>query len=225
VGFESIYYQWLSTHINKRKGERKRRLVKGHGHAERLFLEKVWYSAFGHFDFLHPEYETSSFRDSSRFIDFAFIQSPIRLAIEIDGYGPHSAKQSRWQFSDSLMRQNHLTIDGWRILRFSFDDINEKPRMCEQILQQFMGISLGLVSRQNGRRELLETEVVRLALRLNRNLRPKDVCELLQIHKDTAQSILHNLHQKQALIPAGKGTRRINCYKINPAWINNSINN
>jgi very-short-patch-repair endonuclease len=48
-------------------------------------------------------------------------------------------KLSRQQFSDQLIRQNHLIIDGWKVLRFSLDDVKERPRMCEQLVQQFMG--------------------------------------------------------------------------------------
>jgi hypothetical protein len=215
--FQAIYEPWLKWHLKQRKGERKRRLIQGHGHAEKMFLEKVWYPAFRQFDHLHPEYEVADFRDGSRFLDFAFIRFSIRLAIEIDGYGPHSSHTSRWQFADSLMRQNHLTIDGWRILRFSYDDINEHPRKCVQTLQQFMGVWLRETPSGLSASDILETEVLRLAQRINRNLRPRDVCELFQIHKDRAIRMLHSMTQKQILLPAGNGKERIHSYKVNPA--------
>jgi very-short-patch-repair endonuclease len=60
------------------------------------------------------------------FIDFAFIRGHVRLAIEIDGYGPHLQKITRSQFSDQWIRQNHLMLDGWKLLRFSFDDVKDK---------------------------------------------------------------------------------------------------
>ncbi|MNI48922.1 hypothetical protein D3C73_1035130 [compost metagenome] len=179
-------------------------------------MKQVWYPAFRQFEHLHPEYEVVDFRDGARFLDFAFIQFPLRLAIEIDGYGPHLTKTSRWQFAESLMRQNHLIIDGWRILRFSYDDVNEKPRMCMQIMQQFMGSWLGgSTPNQTSASDFLETEVLRLALRLERSLRPQDVCDLLQIQKDKAHRILHNMLKKNSLLPVGKGEKRIRCYKVN----------
>jgi very-short-patch-repair endonuclease len=219
--FQTAYNTWFERHLKQRKGERKRRLAQGHGHAEKLFIEQVWYPAFRQFDGLHPEFEIADFRDGSRFLDFAFIRFPLRLAIEIDGYGPHSAKTSRWQFSDSLMRQNHLIIDGWRILRFSYDDVSEKPRMCEQILQQFMGswIGAGIPSRSSSS-DIIETEVLRLALRMDRFLRPGDICDLLQVQKDKARDILHSLLRKQYLLPAGRGVQRIRCYKVNREQVN-----
>ncbi|MCQ6561624.1 DNA-binding response regulator [Paenibacillus mendelii] len=220
AAFRLLYEQWLDRHIGQRKGERKRRLVEGHGHAENLFIEKVWFPAFRQLDHLHPEFEVADFRDGSRFLDFAYIRNPIRLAIEIDGYGPHSSKISRTQFSDSLMRQNHLMIDGWRVLRFSYDDVNERPRMCQQILQQFLGSQFGESTPQSDRSNIVETEVLRLALRLQRSLRPRDVCDLLQVNKKTAYLILRRMVEKQSLQPVGRGEQRVRCYSVNPIHIN-----
>ncbi|MBP3962467.1 DNA-binding response regulator [Paenibacillus sp. DLE-14] len=200
------------------KGEGRHRLEEGQGHSERLFLQQVWYPAIRSFDHLFGEYEVADFKDGSRYLDFAYIREPIKLAIEIDGYGPHSAKVSRWQFSDSLMRQNHLIIDGWQLLRFSYDDIAERPRMCEQILQQFMGCWLGGVyhrGRPRGASELLEAEVLRYGLRLNRPLRPRDVMELLQISREKAYHLLHQMLLNNLLRPAGKGTKTIRSFLIN----------
>ncbi|MGO4549093.1 hypothetical protein AB4Z29_30325 [Paenibacillus sp. 2TAB23] len=139
MSFHAIHERWLGVHLTEREGESKRRLLQGHGHAEKLFLEAVWFPAFFELEGLAPEYEIADFRDGIRFLDFAYIKNGLRLAIEIDGYRSHAAETSRWQFSDSLMRQNHLILDGWKLLRFSYDDIKEKPRMCQQLLQQFMG--------------------------------------------------------------------------------------
>jgi hypothetical protein len=89
LDFANAYNELITEHIQCRHGERLRRLTDGHGFAEKLLLEQVWWPAFRNFDNLHPEYEISDFRDGSRFLDFAFLRSSIRLAIEIDGYGPH----------------------------------------------------------------------------------------------------------------------------------------
>lgn len=63
---------FLANHLANREGERYRRLQEGHGHAEQLFLQQVWWPAFGGFTDLHPEYEVKDFRDGTRFLDFAF---------------------------------------------------------------------------------------------------------------------------------------------------------
>ncbi|MCY9697783.1 hypothetical protein [Paenibacillus alginolyticus] len=65
--FEKAHEAFLAKHISMRGGERLKRLKEGHGHAEKLFLEQIWWSAFGHFQDLHPEYEIKDFRDGTRF--------------------------------------------------------------------------------------------------------------------------------------------------------------
>jgi hypothetical protein len=186
----------------------------GHGFAERLFLEQVWWPAFGNFQYLHPEYEINDFRDGSRFLDFALLRSSVCLAIEIDGYGPHLQKISRSQFSDQWIRQNHLIIDGWRVLRFSFDDVKERPRMCQQLVQQFMGKWFGLSALNNKRLSFEEKEIIRLAVRLTSFLTPQDVCEGLNIEQQKARKLLRGLMEKGLLLPGAMGRKRITCYTL-----------
>jgi hypothetical protein len=50
--FEEAHAQFMKTHLEKRKGERLRRLQEGHGHAEKLFLENVWWPTFRQFNHL-----------------------------------------------------------------------------------------------------------------------------------------------------------------------------
>lgn len=212
IEFAEAYESWLRTHSEARTGERRRRLTEGHGHGEKLFAEHVWWPAFGNFQHLHPEYEVRDYRDGYRYIDFAYIRSPLRLAIEVDGYGPHLRQVSRRDFSDHLHRQNQLVIDGWSVLRFSFDDLAERPRWCQQTIQQFMGRRLGKEQSTNAA-TCIEKEIVRLGLRLIRPLTPKDVCRHLNIESKYARKLLHELVKKQWLKPHS-GTRRIRAYKI-----------
>lgn len=55
--FEASYERMLAKQIKDSKGERKRRLSEGHGHAEKLFLQEAWWPAIGHFDFLNLRLE------------------------------------------------------------------------------------------------------------------------------------------------------------------------
>ncbi|MFD0698267.1 DUF559 domain-containing protein [Paenibacillus sp. GCM10027628] len=215
--FDKAYEVYLQQHLAIRKGERLRRLREGHGHAEKLFLQLVWWKAFGDFKHLHPEYEVRDFRDGTRFIDFAFIRHSLRLAIEIDGYGTHSAQISRTQFSDQWIRQNHLIIDGWKVLRFAYDDVKDRPRMCEQMLQQFMGRYFGERSETTSKMDYIEKEVFRFALGLDRSLSPRDVSELLHVKNEKARQILRSMTVKQLLEPAGEGQQRIRYYRIAPS--------
>jgi len=56
VTFADAYQAFLEYHLARRSGERLRRLREGHGHAEKAFLELVWWPAFRTFRGLHPEY-------------------------------------------------------------------------------------------------------------------------------------------------------------------------
>lgn len=63
-------------------------------------------------------YEVGPYR-----MDFAYPQ--LRLGIELDGYAFHFGKRV-WQHD--LERQNYLLRLGWRLLRFTWDDVTRRPR-------------------------------------------------------------------------------------------------
>ncbi|MGO4498019.1 endonuclease domain-containing protein [Paenibacillus sp. 2RAB27] len=213
IAFEVAHDGFIAYHASTRKGDSLRRLLEGHSHAEKLFLLQVWWPAFKHFNDLHPEYEVKDFRDGTRFLDFAFIKHTLKLAIEIDGFTTHASQISRSQFSDHLIRQNHLIIDGWRILRFSYDDIKDRPRMCQQILQQFMGRYLGMNDGSVQLISYVEKEVLRYAINSDNPLTTQDVCQVLAIESQKARQLLKVMHVKNMLEPAGKGTKRIRYYR------------
>jgi very-short-patch-repair endonuclease len=55
-------------------------------------------------------------------LDFAF--PDLRLAIEVDGRAWHSSSE---RFQSDRLRQNALVAAGWTILRFTWDDIVNRP--------------------------------------------------------------------------------------------------
>lgn len=214
--FQSAYEQFIAYHSSFQKEASLRRLQDGHGHAEKLFLKLVWWPAFGSFTDLYPEYEVKDFRDGYRFLDFAFLKHTLKLAIEIDGFTTHASQISRSQFSDQLLRQNHLILDGWKILRFSYDDVNEHPRRCQQILQQFMGLYLGMTPATTLSMSYIEKEVLRYALTLEgeRYLSIHDVCEVLAVKDYKARQVLRLMHEKKLLESVGKGTLRLKYFRV-----------
>lgn len=63
-------------------------------------------------------------------IDVAF--PAVKLAIEIDGYAYHSNDA---RFQGDRTRQNALIASGWRVLRFTWADLEQRPeRVVRQIL-------------------------------------------------------------------------------------------
>lgn len=200
-------------HIKARRGERQRRISAGRAHAEKLFAETVWFPAAGSFEFLHPEYEVSDFKDGTRYLDFAYVRAGIKVCIEIDGFSSHGRDADRVKFSDDRTRQNHLVIDGWTVLRFSYDDIKEKPRQCQQIILLLLGKLLGNWPGPDAELSYIEKEAVRFAA-LNKGLLiPGKLCVHLRMGRRRTMKLIGDLVDKDWLAPA-TGTSRIRSYRL-----------
>lgn len=212
--FDKAYQPWLEQHLKKRKGESRRRLKDGHNHAEQEMLRNVWWPAFGHFQHLHPEFEVQDFSGGFSYIDFAYIRSNIKIAIEVDGYGPHQRNLSRRQFCDQWVRQMHLQNDNWTVIRIGYDDIEQRPRLWQQLLQQMLGRIFGDT---NAHEELnaYERDILRLAFRLERSLHLADVKMTLQCGYQTARKHLHQLEQKGWLKADDGGPQRVHSWRMN----------
>ncbi|CAH1191426.1 hypothetical protein PAECIP111891_00001 [Paenibacillus allorhizoplanae] len=219
MSFNQFYEEFIQFQLRERSGEALRRLQEGHGHAEKMFLEVIWWPAVGKFEFLHAEYPISDFKDGVRYLDFAYMRGTHLVCIEIDGYKAHHTDLNRWQFADQLTRQNHLVLDGWKILRFSYDEIKEKPRRCQQLILQMMGSWFG-EGNSGPALTLEEREILRIAAQSYAPLLPKTVSEQLHISRNHAGKLLRRLVQLEKLMPSS-GTHRIRSYKL-PHKINHS---
>jgi hypothetical protein len=79
-----------------------------------------------------------------RFIDLAW--PDIKLALEADGFDCHSG---RAQFQDDLDRQNALVADEWVFLRFTWQDITERPASVRATIARVgyrLSLRLGLAN-------------------------------------------------------------------------------
>ena len=215
---KQAYDAWLAEHCKQSKGERRRRLEQRIGHAEKLFIIKVWRPLFGHLHNLHPEFEIKDFKDGWRFLDFAYLLAGCKICIEIDGFGPHWRDINRNQFSDQLMRQNHLILDGWLVLRFSYDDIAEKPRACQSIIGQLIGRWATGIGNELPSLEPLEMLLYQIALSKAEPLTPAHAAQQSGLHRSTAARYLRALTEKQVLVTSKRGTRKICSYRVNPAY-------
>lgn len=215
---QQAYDAWLAGHCKQSKGDRRRRLEQRISHAERLFIIKVWWPLFGHLNNLHPEFEIKDFKDGWRFLDFAYLLTGCKVCIEIDGFGPHWRDINRNQFSDQLMRQNHLILDGWSVLRFSYDDILEKPRACQSIISQLIGRLAPGFSADLPSLEPLEMLLFQIALSKSEPLTPAYAAKYSGLHRSTAVRHLRALSEKQVLVTSKRGTRKICSYRVNPAF-------
>lgn len=214
MGFEKEYAQWMDKHLSLRSGERLRRLKEGHGYGEKLFLTNAWYPAVGNFDDLHPEYEVYDYRDGSRFLDHALIRFPHRLDWESDAFGTHLRNIGRKDYDDGLDRQNQLVLDGWRVFRFSKDQLTEQPRKCQQFIQQVLGELYGKGT-VRAPLPLKQREIVRMAVRRKEPITVADVRNLLAVGDKHARNLLKELLDLQMLIPAS-GSLRVRSYSPGP---------
>lgn len=183
-------------------------------------MQNVWWPLFESLEHLHPEYEIYDWNRKSQFLDFAYLpQNGGRFGIECDGYQSHVKDMDREKFSYALNRDTFLTGMGWRMLHFSFDDIQQRPEVCRMLLQLVLAPYL---ARKSTGVDILslsgEKEVLRLAWRLGRAIRPKDVADHFSINFRTARKLLGALSDKGLLQPiaGGKGIRYYELKAINP---------
>jgi hypothetical protein len=215
VKFEEAHEAFIRSHLERRSGERKGRLERGHHHGEALFLKNVWYPLHGHFDHLHPEYEVLDWRGRSYFGDFAYLPGNLKFIIEIKVFGPHVQEMDRKRYCDELNREVFLQALGFRVVSFSYDDVAQRPDVCITLLRMLFSRYQPLLLPVS-RTSLAEKEVVRLALQLARPIRPMDVKEHFDVNYRTAMRLLQGLCAKELLYPvvSGRGIK-VRHYQLN----------
>lgn len=207
MDFEWLHASFIANHTALRSGERKGRLLRGHAYAEKLFLQQVWVPLFGNFDNLHPEYEIYDWNRKSQFLDFAYMTPFGKFGIECDGFQSHIKDMDREKFSYALNRETFLNAMGWKMMHFSFDDIQGRPEVWRMLLQMVVGPYMlrsgEIISRSAN--QMMEKEVLRLAWVLGRAIRPQDVIQQLDVDFRTARKWLRGLVEKGCLSPVAAG--------------------
>jgi len=215
MGFEQSHKAWLEGHLRRRKGERRGRLERGHGHSDQLFAQNVWYKLKGNFDHLHPEFEVMDWRGRPYFADFAYLPGDdVRLLIEIKDFGMHVRDKVRQGHSRECCRETFLTAIGFIVISFSYDDVRERPELCimllRMVLSQYEPKSAG-VSMQT----LEEKEIIRLSYKLSGKIRPIDVEIHLGINHRKAIRLLQSLSAQGWLRPIVRDRgRRVRTYEL-----------
>jgi len=217
MDFERAHSALIERHLSLRTGERKGRLMRGHCYAEKLLLQNIWWPLFGNFEHLHPEYEVYDWNRKSQFLDFAFLPPFGRFGLEVDGFQSHVKDMDRERFSYSLNRDTFLTGMGWKMIHFSFDDVQQRPEVCIMLLQMAIGPYL-IRNRPAGPITTAEKEVLQLAWSLGRPIRPKDVVDGFQVNYRTARKRLQALVQHGALRPI-VGSKYTSSYELNEGML------
>lgn len=82
---------------------------------------------------LIPQYP---FKGGKYYIDFVYV--PLEVGIELDGYNYHTDRE---QFTRDRMRQREIEAEGWRIIRFSSDEVFSDVTKCVQEAAHFLSVA------------------------------------------------------------------------------------
>lgn len=198
--FEKVFVHWWTATLRAAKGARLKRLKFGLTLASMYFLSFTWFPAFGSLKGLIPEFEVKEYKDGFRYIDFAFLTNAYRMAIELDGRASHRLNATPSEYEDELMRQNHLVIDGWSVIRLAFLSIRDKPRQCQQVLQQMLGKS-GVVDGERLELTITERRMLEYAARSSEPLEPFELRSVLGLHRNTISKYVASLVSKGLIVP------------------------
>jgi very-short-patch-repair endonuclease len=193
--FEQEHARFIQYHLERRSGERRGRLERGHQAAEKLFCQNIWWVLRAEFQDLHPEYEVTDWRGISYYCDFVWITRAVKLIIEIKGYGPHVRDMDRQRYCNELNRETFLSAMGYQVISFAYDDVAHRPELCITLLRMVFSRYQAPTS-PTDLASVAEREIIRLACLLARALRPIDVVNHLQINYRTAVQALKSLCTK-----------------------------
>lgn len=214
MDFAEAHLAFIQEHVASRKGERRDRLERGHRHAEQLFLEQVWWPLIGDFQNLHPEYEVMDWHGRAYYADFCWRTGQVKLLIEIKGFQTHIRDMDRRKFSYELNRETFLFAMGFNVISFSYDDVEQQPQLCQNLLRMAMGRYL-IGNQPETRMKLIEREIIRYAVLLGRPLRPKDVIMHFQMDHEAVSRVLRSLEAGGWLLSrSGSSGKRTVAYDL-----------
>ncbi|CQR54255.1 hypothetical protein [Paenibacillus riograndensis] len=214
MGFQEEHSTWLKYHLDRRKGERRDRLERGHGHGERMFLEQIWWPMMGTLQNLHPEYEVVDWRGRPYFVDLVWRPGQVKFAFEVKGYGPHVQNMDRTRYRQELNRETFLQIAGYRVVSIPYDDLEASPQLIISLIRTLVA---PFISGNNAMEHFtrLEREMIRLAVSRDGLIRPVDVVKELGVNLRTVRNMLQALCAKGRLrpVPTNSG-RRVCRYEV-----------
>ncbi|THF81772.1 hypothetical protein E6C55_07880 [Cohnella fermenti] len=215
MSLEKEHEQWIRDHLKRRKGERRDALKRGHGYGNRLFAERVWWRLVGHLHGLHPEYEVKDWRGRPYFVDFMWLVGALYIVFEIMDFGSHGTDRSKYRMD--LNRGLYLQTQGYLVFYISLDELKENPDFILSSLRSALApyfLSTNRGSTGHNRHSRMERELMRIAVRHDRILRPAEAAEELEIHPTTVVKHCRTLVEKGKFRAIAKGSsRRVTTYE------------
>lgn len=188
MSFEVEHDRWIEGHLARRKGERKDALKRGHGYGNRMFAETIWWPLMGHFHGLHPEYEIGDWRGRSYFVDFMWVLGVHRFAIEIMDYGSHGKERTKYRLD--LNRALFLQSQDTYYIAIALDEMKENPSFILTMIRNIMAPYSSANTSEHcssiqHKYDKIERQLMRLAIRHHRIIRPAKASMELELHKQT----------------------------------------
>lgn len=188
------------------------------GKNELIFLEMVMGPVLQYnFDDLEAEYPLKDFKGGDRFVDFIYSKGGMHLALEIDGFTTHARDISPGDFSDHLMRQNDLILQGWMILRFSTHLIEKQPTICQRQIMQAIGhwwtLTHNYSFQENDVWQFRTQQLIQFALSQNGLVRNIEIARYFGIPVRTARDWVARFVSADVLIPI-RPNKRIISYQL-----------
>jgi superfamily II DNA or RNA helicase len=96
---------------------------------------------------LRPQCPFTDIDNHSRYIDYALRTRDEKVAFEIDGLFDHLPTEATVaKYEEDLLRQNSLIYQGWRVFRWTDNQILREPERVKQQLELFLERLPGLLS-------------------------------------------------------------------------------
>lgn len=218
MSLERSHELWIDEHRKRRTGERLDALKRGHGYGNQLFAERIWWVLVGDFQGLHPEYEVKDWRGRSYFVDFMWIVGTQRIVFEIMDYGSHGTDRSKYK--QDLNRGLYLQSQDCLLFLISLDELKENPVFILSALRHALAPYLlaGNKLVRRSRNELdftrIEREMMRIAIRDHRILRPGEAAQELELHVMTVVKYCRLLVEKGKFRAIARGSsKRVTSYE------------
>jgi len=216
MSFEIEQEKWIDDHLQRRKGERRDALRRGHGYGNQLFAKHVWWALSGHFRDFHPEYEVKDWRGRSYFVDFMWIVGTYRIVFEIMDYGSHGTDRAKYRLD--LNRGLYLQSQDCVVYYIALDELKENPAFILSALRNTLSpylLAEGNAAKKNDPPySKTERELMRTAIRHNRVLRPVDASKELEMHIATVIKYCRKLADKGKFRAVASGkSERITSYE------------
>jgi hypothetical protein len=216
MGFNIEHEKWINHHLVNRKGERLDALKRGHGYGNKLFAERIWWSLVGHFLGFHPEYEVKDWRGRSYFVDFMWIVGAVRIVFEIMDYGSHGTDRSKYR--RDLNRGLFLQSQDCIVYYIPLEELKENPSFILSVVRNILAPYLAAVNGKTGTIERqyckIERDLMRVAIRHSRVIRPSEAARELELHNMTVIKHCRRLVEKGKFRAVSSGqSKRVTLYE------------